>query len=64
MEYGSDRLACHALIEPPQPLTYTEDHAPLMSSEGVSEVLDEVAPVAMGEKSMRVFWSAGATRLT
>ena len=52
VEYGSDHVACHALIEPPQPLTYTEDHAPLMSSEGVSEVLDEVAPVAMRGKEI------------
>jgi hypothetical protein len=47
VEYGSDHLACHALIEPPQPLTYTEEHVPLMSSVGVSEILEEVAPIAM-----------------
>ena len=47
VEYGSDHLACIALIEPPQPLTYTEEHVPLMSSQGVSEVLEEVAPIAM-----------------
>jgi len=52
VEYGSDHLACNALIEPPQPLTYTEQHVPLMSSEGVSEVLEEVAPVAMRGKEI------------
>ena len=52
VEYGSDHLACYALIEPPQPLTYTEEHLPLMSSEGVSEVLEEVAPVATRGKEI------------
>jgi hypothetical protein len=52
VEYGSDHLACHALIEPPRPLIYTEDHAPLTSSKGVSEVLDEVAPVATRGKEI------------
>jgi hypothetical protein len=52
VEYGSDHLACDALIEPPQPLTYTEEHVPLISSEGVSEVLEEVAPIAMRGKEI------------
>jgi hypothetical protein len=52
VEYGSDHLACNALIEPPQPLTYTEEHVPLMASEGVSEVLEEVAPIAMRGKEI------------
>jgi hypothetical protein len=52
VEYGSDHLACHALIEPPQPLTYTEENVPLMSSAGVSEVLEEVAPIAMRGKEI------------
>jgi hypothetical protein len=52
VEYGSDHLACQALIEPPQPLTYTAEHVPLMSSEGVSEILEEVAPIAMREKEI------------
>ncbi len=52
VEYGSDHLACNALIEPPQPLTYTEEHVPLMSSERVSEVLEEVAPIAMRGKEI------------
>jgi hypothetical protein len=47
VEYGSDHLACNARLSLPQPLTYTEENVRLMSSEGVSEVLEEVAPVAM-----------------
>ena len=57
VEYGSDHLACYALIEPPQPLTYTKQYVPLMSSEGVSEVLEEVAPVAMRGKEINTFTS-------
>lgn len=52
IDYGSDHLACQALIEPPQPLTYSQGHVPLMSSEAVSEVLEEVAPVAMRGKEI------------
>ena len=52
VEYGSDHLACYALIDPPQPLFYSEEHVPLMSSEGVSEVLEEVAPIAMRGKEI------------
>lgn len=39
VEYGSDRLACETLIEPPQSLIHQEEQALLMSSENVSEVL-------------------------
>jgi hypothetical protein len=46
VEYGSDRLACEMIIEPPQSLIHQEDQTRLMSSEAVSEVLEEVAPVA------------------
>jgi len=52
VEYGADHLACHALIDPPQPLTYSEENVPLMSSEGVSQVLEEVAPAAMRGKEI------------
>ena len=55
VEYGSDHLACYALIDPPQPLLYSQEHVPLMSSEGVSEVLEEVAPVAMRGKEIQTF---------
>jgi hypothetical protein len=52
VEYGSDHLACQVLIEPPQPLVHQEDQARLMSSEAVSEVLEEIAPVAMRGKEI------------
>jgi hypothetical protein len=52
VEYGSDHLACYALIDPPQPLTYSEELVPLMSSEGVSEVLEQVAPISMRGKEI------------
>ena len=47
VEYGSDHLACQIVIEPPQPLIHQEEQTQFMSSEGVSEILEEVAPVAM-----------------
>src|SRR5882762_4188578 len=47
VEYGSDHLACQALIEPPQSLIHQEQQPPLMSSDGVSDVLEEIAPSAM-----------------
>src|SRR5467141_2498782 len=51
VEYGSNHLAFSALIDP-QPLTYSEEHVPLMSSEGVSEVLEQVAPAAIRGKQI------------
>ena len=47
VEYGSDHLACQITIEPHQPLIHGEEQIQFMSSEGVSEILEEVAPVAM-----------------
>ena len=55
VEHGSDHQACYALIDPPQPLLYSQEHVPLMSSEGVSEVLEEVAPLAMRGKEIQTF---------
>ena len=52
VEYGSDHLACQVLIEPPQSLIHQEEQARLMSSEGASQVLEEVAPVAMRGKEI------------
>jgi hypothetical protein len=47
VEYGSDHLACQMIIEPTQSLIHQEGQSRLISSESVSEVLEEVAPVAM-----------------
>jgi hypothetical protein len=55
VEYGSDRLACDVLIEPPRPLLRTDEHDLFMSSEAVTGVLDEVVPLSMREKNLRKF---------
>ena len=47
VEYGSDHLACQVLIDPPQSLIHQEQQLPLMSSDGVSDVLEEIAPSTM-----------------
>ena len=47
VEYGSDHLACQVLIDPPQSLIHQEEQLRLMSSDGVSEVLEEIAPATM-----------------
>jgi hypothetical protein len=52
VEFGSDRLACQILIEPSQLLIHQEEQARPMSSEGASQVLEEVAPVAMRGKEI------------
>jgi len=52
VEYGSDNLACGALVDPPQPLAFSEEHVPPMSSENVSDILEQVAPTAMRGKQI------------
>ena len=52
VDYGSDHLACQALLEPPQSLIHQDEQARFMSSKGVSEVLEEVAPVAIRGKEI------------
>jgi hypothetical protein len=52
VQYGSDHLVCQALIAPPQMLIRQEEQTTLMFSESVSEVLEEVAPVAMRGKQL------------
>jgi hypothetical protein len=44
VEYGSDHSACWVLIEPPRPLFHPEEDLPLMSSDTVTEILEEIAP--------------------
>jgi len=53
VEYGSDRLACQILIEPPERiLSSQEQEARFMASETVTNVLDEVVPPATrGQKT-------------
>lgn len=60
IQYGSDHLACQVLIEPPQPLIYTEAKVPLMSSEAVTEILEETAPAQMrGKESGKAITMSG-----
>ena len=60
IQYGSDHLACQVLIAPPQPLIYTESDVPLMSSEAVTEILEEVAPANLrGNETDRIITMSG-----
>ena len=53
VQYGADHLACQIQIEPYHPLIHQFDPAPtLISSKDVSEILDELAPVAMRGKEI------------
>jgi hypothetical protein len=52
LQYGPDHLACQALIEAPQPLIRGDEQASLISSEGVSDVLEEVVPTAKRGKQI------------
>jgi hypothetical protein len=55
-QYGSDHLACQVLIAPPQSLIHQEEQPPLMSSDGVSEVLEQIAPAATRGKEINTFF--------
>ena len=44
VEYGSDRLVCEALIEPPNSIIYAGQPSALMGPETVTEILEEIAP--------------------
>jgi hypothetical protein len=47
VEYGSDHKACRVLIEPPRQLFHPGESLPPMSSDTVTEILEEIAPVKM-----------------
>src|ERR1700731_5284927 len=48
VEYGSDHLACVARLEPPQSLLGSQEiQRPLMPSDAVSEVIEEIAPTTL-----------------
>jgi hypothetical protein len=51
-EYGPDRIACELLIAPTQALIELQTPIPPMSSKGVSDVLQEVLPVATRGKQI------------
>ena len=50
VEFGSDGLACQELLEPLQPLFHGEEQASFMSSDAVTEVLEEIAPAGIRGK--------------
>jgi hypothetical protein len=52
VQYGSDRQACQIVIGPLQPLIHQEGQSQFISSESVSEILEEVAPVAARGKQI------------
>jgi|HubBroStandDraft_1064217.scaffolds.fasta_scaffold18399_1 hypothetical protein len=54
VEYGADRLACDMVLEAPRPLVDTGpfERPQLIPSEAVSEILEEVAPVAIRGKQI------------
>jgi hypothetical protein len=55
VRYGPDHRFCQVLIEPPQSLIHHEDQTPLMPSEDVSDVLEEIVPLATrGKQSTSV----------
>jgi hypothetical protein len=52
VQYGSDHIACQALIEPPRLLLQSEEQTPLMRSDDVSEVLEEIVPLSTRGKQL------------
>ena len=63
VEFGSDRLACQALLEPPQPLLHRQEQASFMSSDAVTEVLEEIAPAGVrGEETGRTVTMSGCNK--
>lgn len=52
VQYGSDRLVCQALIDPPQKLLHGEEPVPNMSSEEVAKIVEEIAPEQVRGKEL------------
>jgi hypothetical protein len=53
VEYGPDRMACQLLIAPAQPLVqFLQNPIPPIPSQGVSDVLQELLPVATRGKQI------------
>ena len=52
VDYGPDRIACQLLIAPAQALVELQTPIPPMSSKGVSDVLQEMLPVATRGKQI------------
>ncbi|PYU19230.1 MAG: hypothetical protein DMG32_24910 [Acidobacteria bacterium] len=59
VEYGSDHVACQILIQPSQQiLSSQEEEARFMSSETVTDILEEVVPVGTRGKEIGHVYSA------
>ena len=52
VEYGSDRSVCAAWIGPAHSLAHPEEVGPLLRSEDVSEIIEEIAPQAIRGKEI------------
>jgi hypothetical protein len=52
VQYGSNHRACQIVIGPLQPLIHQEGETQFVSSESISEILEEVAPVAARGKQI------------
>ena len=64
VEFGSDRLACQALLESPQPLLHRQEQASFMFSDAVTEILEEIAPASMrGEETDKIIQMSGCNEL-
>lgn len=60
VQYGSDHLACQVLIESPQPLIYAKEDVPFMSSEAVTDILEEIVPAhSRGREIGRAITASG-----
>ena len=62
VEYGSDHLTCQALIEPPQTLIHGEEPVPLMSSEAVTAILEDIAPTPRRGKVVQAITMNGCNQ--
>jgi hypothetical protein len=63
--YGPDHQACQILVEPPRSLLYAEDQLPLMSSEAVTEIIEEIAPDdARGKETNKILHVSAAMKFT
>lgn len=65
VQYGSDRLVCQALIDPPQRLLHGEEPVPNMSSDEVAKIVEEIAPEHVrGKELNRTIVNRGSNQLT
>jgi hypothetical protein len=62
VEFASDGLACHRLLEPLQPLLQREEH--FMSSDAVTDVLEEITPAGIrGKETHKITTMSGCNKI-